>query len=776
MKNMKDTGLSTQQVNQRKEAGLVNGTQKKITRSFHEIICANLFTYFNFINAVLFAFVCFTGRYRNGLFMGTVIFNAFVGIRQELKSKRLLDQMRIMAETKVHVLRDGKWESISTSEIVQDDILQLKAGMQIPVDGRMIEGNLEVNESMLSGESDIVEKHVHDKVYAGTIVTADHAVIQVAQVGMQCVASRINADAQKEARAKSVLHTDLEKMIQWISYIIIPTGAALFFVQYEWIHLSRNEAILKTVAAVVGMIPEGLVVLASIALAISTIRLSRRSVLVQDLFSIESLARIDMVCFDKTGTLTTGNMKVLEVIPCGITDQMLHNILSSYLYQMKDINATALALSDYFHEEEIFKKIEGYPFSSERKYAIAQLDTVGSIYLGAYESLFPSFQKDPRIEVLASKGKRVVIAARSDHFMKEGLPKDLEMIGIIALEDECRENADEIMQYFQKQNVSIKIISGDDAKTVSSLAKHMNIPNAFDVVDMSQEHEDYDSLVQKYSVFGRVKPEEKKYLIQALKEQGHHVLMCGDGVNDVSAMKNADVSITMNAGSDACKNASNIILLNDDFSSISFIIQEGRRVINNISRASSMYLIKTIFSILLSLYVILFHESYPFLPIQLTLISAIGVGIPTLVLQMEPCFERIHGDFLKQAFLKALPSSVAISFTVIVCLWMQDILGYTDSRMNGIFVFLTSYIYLFTLLRIYFPLTKLRVGIVTLMCLILFCLLGFFGHMISVSFEITDVWIFVGGMILEPLIIYVLVKCLTKIESMVRKNGITRKN
>lgn len=754
----------------------MNGAPSRMTRSFREILSANLLTYFNFVNLVLFILVCLTGEYRNALFMGTVVFNAFMGIKQELKAKKLLDQMSIMVETKTEILRNDEWISLPTSEIVKDDIFRIKAGNQIPADGIVMEGSIEVNESMLSGESDIVVKTENDKVYAGTIVTADHALIQATNVGKECTASKIMADAQRETRARSVLRSDLDKMIRMISFIIIPVGITLFLVQHFSIHLSRNEAILKTVAALVGMIPEGLVVLTSIALTLSVIREAKQNVLVQDLFSIESFARIDTVCLDKTGTLTTGNMKVVDVIPYDISLSQFSRILSSYLYQMQDINATSLALSDHFHEEEIFKKKDVLSFSSERKYAACLLEEAGAIYIGAYESLFPEKDKDPLIEEYAKKGQRVVVAAKSNIFMKQGLPEDLAMIGIIVLEDEIRTNAADIIQYFIEEGLSIRILSGDDPETVSSLARLCGIPYASDYVDMSKPHEDCDELIQKYSIFARVRPEEKKQLIMAMQKEGHHVLMCGDGVNDVSALKCADASAAMNAGSDAAKNTANVVLLDDDFALIPSIIEEGRRVINNISRASSMYFVKTIFSVLLSVYVILFQEAYPFLPIQLTFIGAIGVGIPTFVLQMEPCFEKIEGDFMKKAFEKALPSAIAISLTVIICLWMQDVLHYTDARMNAIFVFLTAYIYICTLLRIYFPFTKLRIGIIALMCISLICILFFFGHLISVSFHLKDFWILFIGMILEPLIIYILVKCLSKIESMVKQYGTRRKN
>ncbi len=760
------TGLTTKQVEERIQNHQQNERSKKLTRSNEEIIRSNIFTYFNFVNVVLFAFVLVTGKVKNGLFLGTVIFNAFVGIYQQMKSKKLLDKLSILAESKVKVRRDGVWKEILPEEIVLDDDISLSIGVQIPVDGIVLDGKGEVDESTLTGESKQIEKNVNDEVYAGTLITSGNIEVKVTRVGKDCSIHQIIEDASKENRSESILHQDLEKIIKKISFVIIPAGICLYFTQYLFVHMTWDNALLKTIAALVGMIPEGLVVLTSIALAVSTIRLSKEKVLVQDLFSIESLARVDTVCFDKTGTLTTGNMIVDHIDCIGVDEDTMKDIMGSYLQNESDPNPTSKALLKYFTLNDKYSIQDVLSFSSKRKYAAKQLEGCGSIYVGAYTYLFPQQDQQvlSKIEGYAKGGKRVIVVAKSKQpIQKDVLPEDLELISLIVIQDEIRTNANKIIEYFQKQDVKVCIISGDDPVTVSSLAKLCGVEHSDEYVDLSENKLSMNELVQKYTIFGRVKPEEKKELVLALKKEGHHILMTGDGVNDVPALKVADVSVSIGAANDAAKNNANIILLDNDFFKIPSIVDEGRRVINNISRASSMYLVKTTFSILLAIYVIICRQAYPFLPIHLTLISAIGVGIPTFILQMEPSFERIQGNFLKNAFVKSLPSSISVFLTAMFCIWLKKNLGYDDSRFYGLFVFLTAYIYLITLSRVYLPMTKYRFIVIFSMCLLLVLSLLFAKNMISVSYHWVDTWVFLTGIISEPILIYVLGKSIQKL-------------
>lgn len=752
-------GLSSKQVQERFEKHLNNEKVKKLTKSNAQIIRQNVFTYFNFINLILFFLVLLTGKIKNGLFLGTVIFNACIGIYQQMKSKKLLDRLSFLAEDTIKVKRDGKWVSISLEEIVADDLIEIVSGMQFPVDGIVLDGNGEADESSISGESQLVEKQVNDFIYAGTNLTSGKVLVKVEHVSKQCMIYRMIEDASKESPASSCLHQDLEKMIKIISICIIPAGALLFLTQYMFMHLTMQDALLKTIAALVGMIPEGLVVLTTIALAVSTIRESKNHVLIQDFFSIEALARVNTVCFDKTGTLTTGNMSVVHVEYLGNDKNEVNTLLGSYLQNEEAFNQTSQALLKYFDVNHAYALGESLPFSSKRKYAAKVLKGKGTLYVGAYSYLCKEMDASlqEKIDFYTQQGKRVLaVGFRQEETIDSS--DAMSIIALVVIQDEMRKNAKEIIAYFKKQNIQVCMISGDDPKTVASLAKMAGVDNSEHYVDVSRSYESMDALASNYTIFGRVRPEEKKQLVCAMQKQGKIVLMSGDGVNDVPALKVADVSISIKDASSAAKNTANIILMDNDFSKIPSIVNEGRRVINNISRASSMYLVKTVFSFLLTLYVICTRNAYPFLPIHLTLISAIGVGIPTFILQMEPSFERIQGKFLRNAFLKALPSSLTVFLAAFLCMHFKRMYSISELRFYGIFVFLSGYVYLWTLLKVYQPFTKRRLLVIGCMSILLGICLVCFESIINVSIQWKDAWLFFTGIIVEPVVIYVLTK------------------
>ena len=754
---MKTEGLTQKEVDERVQAGKVNGSMKRLTRSKKEIVKGNVFTYFNLVNIVLFVIVLFTGRFNNGLFIMTTVANTLIGIFQELKSKKLLDQMAIMVATHIEAERDGVWKEIPVEDIVVDDLIHLNAGDQIPVDADIVDGYLEVNESMLTGEADTVVKTPGKHVYAGTIVTSGDAQAVSIRVGHECFASQIMADAQKEKRAESKLHHDIEGLIRFISFAIIPLGIVLYITHKMYIGMGWADAVLKTIAAVVGMIPEGLVVLTSIALAVSVIRLSQQKVLVQDLFSIESLARIDTICLDKTGTLTQGKMTLEKIVPLGKhTEAEVKDIMPSYLYGDQKPNATSQALIDAFGQKEQYKKTQVLPFSSDRKYAGAALEGKGSWYLGAVNFLFPEGcpSVNKYLPAFTVQGERVIVLAHSDtETFPDTLPSDLEAVAMFAIRDVLRDNVKDIMQYFVKQGVDIRVISGDDPATVASLAKQAGIPESEACLDLSKLNCSMEEAIDKYTVFGRVMPDQKKKLVQALQKKGHVVAMTGDGVNDVPALKTADVSIAMQAGASAARDSANIVLLDNDFGRMPKIVGEGRRVINNISRASSMYLVKTVFSMLLSIFVIVTRTDYPFLPVHLSLISAFGVGIPTFFLQLEPSFERVRGKFFKLALRNSVPSSITVFLTALLTMAVQFLFYLPDDRFYGIFVTLTVFIYLYTLYRVYYPPTKLRVIIIAIMAMCFLFLLYYFPHAFSLSLLWTDVLVVVPIAAAEPFVI-----------------------
>ena len=737
---MEYRGLREEEVQQRIQQGEVNVQEERMTKTTKEILLSNSLTYFNLVNLALFIIVLISGHIKNGTFIITVICNMCIGIYQELKSKKLLDGMHLMTETKCMVLRDDEWKELPVREIVLDDIIQVEAGMQVPADIEVIDGNLEVNESMLTGEPDTVEKTVESHAYSGTVVTSGRCIAKVYRVGKKCISASIMEEARKYKKARSKLHEDLERLLRVISIAIIPTGLILFFVQKNSIGLVWQEAAIKTVAAMVGMIPEGLVVLTSVALAVSTVRLSRKQALVQDLFSIESLARVDTICLDKTGTLTAGSMEVTDCIPLfGNDPEEIRRVMQSYLYGTVSGNATQNAMIQWFGTEAVYEQTGDLPFSSDRKYAGKSLAEKGSYYTGAVNFLFPHGCPPVahRISPYLEKGQRVLVLAHSSEetVRKDGLPEDLEPVAMIAIKDVLRDHVEDIMRYFTEEDVTIKVISGDDPATVSSLAKQAGIPNADRYVDMSKAPLKYDELSDMYTVFGRVLPDQKKKLVEALQANGHTVAMTGDGVNDVPALKKADVSIAMAAGASAAKDSANIVLLNNDFALMPDILKEGRRVINNISRASSMYLVKTVFSILLSLYVVVMQQSYPFLPIHLTLISTFGVGLPTFLLQMEPSMERVKGRFFTNAFRNAVPSAAAVFLASFICLIMRMLLKLSAEENYAIFVTLTSLVYMYTLYRVYQPPTKLRITVIVSMTVLTGLAMLFLNPLLQLSFR-----------------------------------------
>ena len=729
---MQKKGLTTNEINQRIQENKVNGESKKLSKSTINIIKENIFTYFNLLNVILFIFVFTTGKYQNAMFMGAVITNALIGMIQEIRAKKLLDQIRILTTTKVNAYRDDAWIEISVDEIVQDDVLGLQAGIQVPIDGVITEGSLEINESLLTGESDTVYKKAGDAVYSGTIVLSGDAEVSVTKVGYERQTEKIMEGSKISGFQKSALQKDLQKLIKIVSVLIVPVALILVGMQMGVKGVGYSSIVLNTSAAIIGMIPEGLVVLTSVALAVSTMRLLKLKALVQELYSVEGLARVDVVCLDKTGTLTQGDMQVDHIeIVSDISELNLHAYMHAYLEMEKHPNPTAKALIEYFKSDTKIQVDDFQPFASERKYTSAFLHDIGTLYVGAFEFIFD--KEDTVYQIYhdtVSKGELRTIAIA---LAKEGNQKEL--VGLVYIRDVMRPNVNETLAYLSKQGVAIKIISGDYPNTVSSIARKAGVPDADEYIDLSVGEIDYNQVVEEYTVFGRVLPKQKKELLIALQRK-HVVAMVGDGVNDVPALRQADVSIAMLAGSSAAKDISDIVLLENDFNVVPSIVCEGRRVINNISRASSMYLVKTLFSFFLTIYVALFQTVYPFVPVHLTMISAICVGIPTVFLQLEPSFERLKGRFLVDAFLRALPSAITVVLVVVFTKVYRTAMDLPLQNANAILVFVTGVIYLYTLYRIYQPTTKYRLMIVLIMSFLFVITYYFTQGILGISFSL----------------------------------------
>ncbi|MBR6323018.1 MAG: HAD-IC family P-type ATPase, partial [Lachnospiraceae bacterium] len=626
-------GLSQEEVQKRIEEGKVNSVKNRYTKSYAAIILGNTLTFFNLLNVGFFVAVLLVGSYKNGLFMLVILINTGIGIFQEIRTKRTLDSLSILNMSRVTALRSGEKTEIPVDQIVLDDVLVLKAGDQIPCDCVVLEGSLEVNESLLTGESDDIVKKADEELYSGSFITAGSAPVRVTKVGDDSYAAKIAGEAKGKRVRKSKLRDTLNKILKIVSFAIIPLCGLLFAKLYFLGHYPIKATVEQVAASGVGMIPEGLILLTSVSLTLGVLKLARQKTIVQDLYCIETLARVDVLCLDKTGTLTEGNLNVEKVIDIAPHEE-LEQALTQFLFTIDQKNATTKALSDYFGApiNEAWKLEKSIPFSSERKYSGASFEGHGSIYIGAVQSLFPAESELlKQAQEYASEGFRVITAARSSQPFAGGIiPGELEPLGLILMTDVIRKDCESTMKYFAEQDVTLKVISGDDPVTVSRIAVQCGLENAERYLDASTITEDQSlpDLMEEYTVFGRVRPDQKKEMIAALQEKGHTVAMTGDGVNDVLAFRQADCSVAMATGSDAAKHTADIVLLNSDFSSMPDVVRQGRRVINNICNASTMYLIKTMFSIVLTFLTVVAGISYPVQSVHLSVISAFAVGAP----------------------------------------------------------------------------------------------------------------------------------------------------
>lgn len=736
---VKMTGLTNEQVKERIEQGLVNANENPNTRTYKQIILENTLTFFNFLNVALLVMVLLVGSYKNSTFMGIIVINTVIGIVQEIRAKRTLDQLSILTESKTVVLREGKKWTISTEKLVVDDLIFLKTGDQIPADARILEGSIEVNESLLTGEADNLPKNPGDELFSGSFVTSGEACCQVVHVGKDNYASRITSEAKEFKRHNSELRNSLNAILKVISIIIVPLGGLLFYKQFYLVGNNLADSVVNTVAAVLGMIPEGLVLLTSVALTLGSLALAKKKTLVQELYCIETLARVDTLCLDKTGTITEGTMCVDNVIPfaknkvfdecvtsepetketCLVQEEdsvqleEIERIMGNLMASLNDKNATADALRKRFPVHRDMTLTSAIPFSSDRKYSGASFKSQGTYLMGAAQFLFPQGNEvlTEQCKSYAEEGYRILVLAHSPMEIQEAcLPKELYPVAYLLLTDVIRAEAPETLKFFDSQGVDLKVISGDDPVTVASIAKKAGLKKADNYIDATTitTPEEMRQAVASCSVFGRVTPQQKKEMVQALKEQGHTVAMTGDGVNDVLALKEADCSVAMAEGSDAAKNIANIVLLDSNFASMPHVVNQGRRVVNNIRMAASMFLIKTIFSVLLSLITIFFGKAYPFEPIQMSLISACAVGIPTFLLAQENNYEKIDHTFLRHVFMNAFPAAVTITGCVFTVMLICQNVYHSNLMLNTACVLVTGWNYMAALKTVYSPLTRYR--------------------------------------------------------------------
>jgi len=721
-----ETGLSSAQVAERARAGWVNRSVEPPTKSTGQIIASNLLTYFNLVFFFLAACVIAVGSWRNLMFMPTVLANIFIGIVQELRSKRTLDKLSLLTSPKGVVIRDGQKRTINTEEMVRDDIVVFAAGNQIFADAVVVSGTCHVNEALITGEADEIKKSPGDRLLSGSFVISGSCRARLTRVGPDSYAAKLTQEAKKsKKRIQSEMMRSLSQLVKWIGIILVPFGVALCIKEISWLGRSVEEGVVSTVGALVGMIPEGLYLLTSLALAAGVIRLAQKKTLVHELGCIETLARVDTLCVDKTGTITENKM-IVEDLALLCEDRFnetdIRIIMSDYVFAMQDDNDTAAALKNYFSGEVRQKAIKVLPFSSSRKYGGVSFHEDETYVLGAPEVIlgneYPKYSE--KIDYYSSRGCRVLLLALYDGDLEDPeLTAEIMPLALILLANKIRPEAPETFRFFAKQGVEIKVISGDNPMTVSEVAKRAGIKNAEKYVDARTLDDDRKlaAAATEYTVFGRVTPEQKRKLIRALKAAGRTVAMTGDGVNDVLALKEADCSIAMASGSDVASRVSHIVLLNSDFSSMPSVVMEGRRVINNIERAAALYIVKNIFSFLLALISLFFTLPYPVTPAQLSLVSSLTIGIPSFFLAMEPNEGIVRGKFLPNVIYRALPGGLTNLVLVLGILLFYIAFNVNAGEMSTICAIVMGIVGLLVVHRTCKPYTPLRKILVWFLCI-----------------------------------------------------------
>lgn len=725
-----DTGLTSEEARLRIEGGWQNGLTQSATRATREIVLENCFTFFNLVFIVLAVIVALSGSsIKNMTFLIVVICNTVIGIYQELRAKRAVDKLTLVAAQQVRTFRNGKPCSIRSDLLVRDDVVEFATGDQICADGILRTGELQVNESLVTGEEDAILKKPGDLLKSGSFVITGTGRAQLTHVGADSFAAKLAAEAKADPHAaKSEMMRSLDRLIQVVGIALIPIGLILFYQEFEVLKLGLQKSVEGTVAALVGMIPEGLYLLTSVAMAASSLKLAKKKVLVQDMNCIETLARVDVLCVDKTGTITEAKMQVENVVP--LTEdspEQLENILSAIYSNTRPENDTARAMQEMFAGDSDWVCTKRIPFQSATKWSAAIFETQGCFIVGAPEFTMGSRYEELQetVEDWSAKGYRVLLVAQYNGGPEDGLqPELLSPLALILLSNRIRPEAPKTFSYFASQGVTIKVISGDNPVTVSEVARRAGIANAQLWVDTTtlESDEDFSQAVKHYTVFGRVTPDKKKRLIHALKQQGHTVAMTGDGVNDVLAMKEADCSIAMASGAQAASQIAQLVLLKSNFSAMPSIVGEGRRVINNIQRAATLFLVKNIFSLGLAIISLFTSWPYPIVPLHLSVISALTIGVPSFFLAMEPNYERVRGHFLRNVLRRAFPGGLTNICVVLLAQAFMAIFLIPLEQISSVCAALLSIVGLLVLFQTCKPFDTFRKLIWTAMAIsLVFC-------------------------------------------------------
>lgn len=751
-------GLTGREVEERVTQGLSNRTDITTGKTAGKIIKSNILTYFNLIFLILTVLLCMVGSFRNLTFLPVIIGNTVIGIIQELRAKRTLDKMNMLNAPHSIVIRDGVQLQIPSEELVKDDVVLLSAGSQICADAVVLRGCIFANEALLTGEADEIKKTAGDSLLSGSFVVSGQCYAKLTCVGNESYISRLTAEAKAMGSGEqSEMIRSLNRIVKWVGIIIIPVAAILFAQAYYVNEETFRKSIVSMVAAVLGMIPEGLYLLTTVSLALSTIRLARRKVLLHDMKSIETLARVDTLCVDKTGTITEAGMEVQKLLvsranPAGAaTVQELEGLLAEYAAATSDANITMQAIREYppilqkSTAAGEWKVLSAMPFSSARKYSMVSF-AEGSFVLGAPEIVLGGQQElvSQEIYPYVKKGYRVLALGRCKPLENgaEGLPEAVVPLGYVILTNPIRQNAKETFAYFKEQGVAIKVISGDNPETVSEIARHAGIENAERFIDASMLHTDGElaEAANRYTVFGRVTPKQKQMIVKALQKAGHTVAMTGDGVNDILAMKDADCSVAMASGSEAAAQAAQVVLLDSDFAHMPSVVLEGRCVVNNIQRSASLFLVKNIFSLLMALFSAVFAFTYPLEPAQISLISMFTIGMPGFFLALEPNKKRIEGHFITNVIAKALPAGLTDVLAVGALVVCGAAFSLPDTDVATASTLLLAVVGFMILIKISHPFTPMKY--VILACSIFGLMLSgiFLGKLFAIS-EMSEICI-----------------------------------
>ena len=743
-------GLTTSQVEKRQAEGLTNLVKNKYSKSYAQIICGNLFTFFNLlcVLCVIALSLVKDSNITDFFFVVVYVINLAIGIFQEIRSKITVEKLSLVKVPMSKVVRNGVQIEVQTKDLVLNDVVLLTTGNQIPCDSVLISGEADVNESLLTGESVAVKKSVGDKVYAGTYISSGSCYIRIDRIGDDCYIQRLSAKAKRFKKSSSQLLNTMNTIIKTVGLLIIPVSALMGIVNYAVISKTAEmanatkfeilqKAVPQTVSVVIGMIPSGMFLLTSMALAVGVIRLSKKHTLVQDMYSLEMLARIDVLCLDKTGTITDGHMNVSSVVQLSPTIMPLRDIVGSMQNALRDNNMTSIALNEYFDLSLAMSPKKILPFSSDRKYSAVSFIDYGTYVLGAPDFVIKNLPNKVRIIIQQNMllGARVLLLAHSPVEMtSDKVPTNLKPMALIILNDNIRADAIKTIKWFKDNGVMVKVISGDDPITVSEIAKRAGVEHseAFINLDGLNNKEVFE-IATKYTVFGRVTPEQKAVLVKALKAQGHTVAMTGDGVNDILAMKESDCSITVASGSDATRNIAHLVLMDNNFNSMPLVVKEGRRVINNIQQSSSLYLMKTLFTLIFALISICSQVAYPFTTGKMIALEFLVIGMGSFFLSLQPNNNRVKGSFLQKVFSNALPGALILVFNIYALQIITKYIGLTipDDIEETMQVYLITFGGMVYLYRVCEPMDVYK-GILYSSILILslvwaFCLQNVFG-------------------------------------------------